>query len=108
MVSAREWAASASIAADPLIRPPANFVTATNTFAARAISTVLRLACAVRRERTTLRELVQVSGMFWPLVTTVSYPSALIDTRGRTAGAGRRAPCVRYLGYIAATSPRST
>jgi hypothetical protein len=54
--------------------------------AARAMSTVLRLARAVRRDRTTLRELVQVSGIFWPLVTIVSYPSALIETRGQTAG----------------------
>src|SRR5690348_2089249 len=81
-VSASEWAASASMAAEPLMSPPASLVTVTNKFAASAISTVFRLACAVPRERATLRELVHASGIRSPLVTVGSYPSAVACTRG--------------------------
>ena len=47
VVSATEWAASASIAEDPLSRPAASFTTPMPALAASAISTVLRLSEAI-------------------------------------------------------------
>lgn len=60
--------------------PPISLVTVTKAFAASAISTVRRLACAVPRDRATLRELVHVLAPRSVLPIAGSYPPVLAGT----------------------------
>src|SRR6201995_4330845 len=80
VVSATEWAASASSAADPETRPPTSFVIVTTALAASAISTVRRLAWAVLWVRSTLRRLVRVADGSWRVLTDGGYPVQRIGT----------------------------
>ena len=92
IVSAIEWAASASMADDPVTRPATSLATAIDALAASAMSTVRRAAGCGRRRGTSARAVARGGGLGHERADEAAAARRPRDATGRPARSGGRAP----------------